>query len=368
MGRAINGAGSVRKRETGRGMVWDAQASVKEVSTGRPRRVTKRGFKTQKEAMAWCRKQQQQGAASVQGSDMRVGKAVEAFLAETDMTTSTAGAYKATYTDLARVLDGKRMRALREEHFRRVVLKPGLAKSTSIVRLCALRKFGKWAVRKGVMDMQVYASLEWIEPRGREAEKREPVPVEDLRKLLAVDSAKQPLWLTLAATGIRLGEAQALRPQSLTGDTTLLIDRAVKGSHKPTRYGPPKSGRSRNISAPGSVIDMLRGRRGEALFGGDDPWSKSVIYSALERDCKQAGIPAYTPHQFRHTWATEAFHAGVPGKIVQEQLGHTSIAVTLDTYTSAVGLDTERAVTDVMGRYGLQQKLQQNSDKHDEAR
>ena len=38
-------------------------------------------------------------------------------------------------------------------------------------------------------------------------------------------------------------------------------------------------------------------------------------------------------HDFRHTMATAALQAGIHPKVVQERLGHSSIAITLDTYS-----------------------------------
>ena len=42
-------------------------------------------------------------------------------------------------------------------------------------------------------------------------------------------------------------------------------------------------------------------------------------------------------HDLRHTWATLALDAGVHPKVVQEQLGHSSITITLDTYSHVTG-------------------------------
>ena len=41
-----------------------------------------------------------------------------------------------------------------------------------------------------------------------------------------------------------------------------------------------------------------------------------------------------TPHPgARHGWATLALEADVPMKVVQEQLGHASLAITSDIYS-----------------------------------
>lgn len=40
-----------------------------------------------------------------------------------------------------------------------------------------------------------------------------------------------------------------------------------------------------------------------------------------------------TPHALRHTFATRAFESGIPPKVVQQILGHSSLEMTMDLYT-----------------------------------
>ena len=50
------------------------------------------------------------------------------------------------------------------------------------------------------------------------------------------------------------------------------------------------------------------------------------------------------PHGLRHTWATLALQAGIHPKVVSERLGHSTISITLDTYSPVMpGLDVEAA-------------------------
>ena len=44
-------------------------------------------------------------------------------------------------------------------------------------------------------------------------------------------------------------------------------------------------------------------------------------------------MPEIRLHDLRHTYATLLLKKGVPAKIVQELLGHSSITITLDLYS-----------------------------------
>ena len=45
------------------------------------------------------------------------------------------------------------------------------------------------------------------------------------------------------------------------------------------------------------------------------------------------GLPRLTLHGLRHTWATLALEQGIHPKVVQERLGHSTIAITLGLYS-----------------------------------
>ncbi|HEX2809456.1 MAG TPA: tyrosine-type recombinase/integrase, partial [Kineosporiaceae bacterium] len=49
-----------------------------------------------------------------------------------------------------------------------------------------------------------------------------------------------------------------------------------------------------------------------------------------------AGLPPIRLHDLRHTAASLALQAGVPMKVVSESLGHSSLSITADTYTSVL--------------------------------
>ena len=59
---------------------------------------------------------------------------------------------------------------------------------------------------------------------------------------------------------------------------------------------------------------------------------------------KELGLPPVNLHGLRHTHATIMLQQGVHLKVVQERLGHSTIAITADTYSHVTsGLQKEAA-------------------------
>jgi integrase len=58
---------------------------------------------------------------------------------------------------------------------------------------------------------------------------------------------------------------------------------------------------------------------------------------------KRAGLPQIRFHDLRHTCATILLSKNVNPKVVSEMLGHSSIAITLDTYSHVLPTMQESA-------------------------
>jgi integrase len=54
-------------------------------------------------------------------------------------------------------------------------------------------------------------------------------------------------------------------------------------------------------------------------------------------------LPLIRLHDLRHTHATLALQAGIHRKVVSEHLGHTTVSITLDTYSHAIPAMQEEA-------------------------
>ena len=57
------------------------------------------------------------------------------------------------------------------------------------------------------------------------------------------------------------------------------------------------------------------------------------VNQAFHMALYKADLPRVRPHDLRHTPATLLLEAGVHPKVVQEMLGHSSVRLTLDTYS-----------------------------------
>jgi integrase len=176
-------------------------------------------------------------------------------------------------------------------------------------------------------------------------------------------------WQLACSTGMRRSEVMGLRWQSVDFDQGRLavVDTLVLVNSRPVhRLGQTKSASSRRVIALDertlSVLKSHRTRQLEERLRASTAWADTGLVFCNElggpvdldkftRTTKkyavEAGVPALTLHQAsRHTWATLALMQGVNAKVVQERLGHASIAITLDRYSHLVdGMDRDAAET-----------------------
>jgi integrase len=171
----------------------------------------------------------------------------------------------------------------------------------------------------------------------------------------AEDEAMGALIHVAVATGCRLGELMALRWRDVDFDAlTVRVARSLQWNADGQLYfKPPKSGRGRVISIAAPTAEVLRQHRVtqhesrlqagsyddlDLVFPRADgsPSPSRATTQRFKNVTTAAGFPDHTFHALRHTSATLALEAGVHPKVVQERLGHSSIAVTLDIYSHVV--------------------------------
>ncbi len=75
-----------------------------------------------------------------------------------------------------------------------------------------------------------------------------------------------------------------------------------------------------------------------------EPLHPERVSREFDRRVQRWSLPHLSLHGLRHTWATMALASGVHPKVVQERLGHSTIAVTLGIYShTTAGLHAEAA-------------------------
>lgn len=79
----------------------------------------------------------------------------------------------------------------------------------------------------------------------------------------------------------------------------------------------------------------------------------NIVTRSFVRAARLAGLPRIRFHDLRHTWATLALEAGIPDKVVADRLGHSSVVVTLDTYTHVPDQTARTAAERVAGMLGI---------------
>jgi len=182
-----------------------------------------------------------------------------------------------------------------------------------------------------------------------------PLSEDEARAFMAAvaDTPDAALFTTLLTTGMRLGEAQALRWCDVD------LDRSTVGIRQSIHFetgtgwvaGETKTGRSRLVSIPPGTVAALRkqrARQNEMRLAAGPTWQDNDyvftradgrplpavhIRNAMVRACDAAGIARRSVKDLRHTYATLALTRNVPLKVVSEALGHASVAITADTYS-----------------------------------
>ena len=364
-----------------RGKTWTYVIDVgHDPSSGKRRQRTKGGFATKKDAeaaalVAMTESSQPGGLAK---GDQRLGEYLEGWLksVESDLRATTFASYVNAVKRLTAELGAVRLRDLTakmiEDCYTRLErgegktgrpLAPKTVRNTHVV----LRKALSDAERLEVVSRNVAAKAR------PPANIRVPVDTwteDELADFLEFVEGDEhfALWALLASTGLRRGEALGLRWADVDlKRRTLSVAQTVTTVNYRVVVAPPKTDRSRrrNKLDPETVAVLAEHRerqdaeraklglrpsgRGDLVFGtvlGEPPHPDHITarFKVLTRE---AGLrPLKGPHALRHTWASLALAEGVHPKVVSDRLGHSTIAITIDTYSHVMpSLDEEAADT-----------------------
>ncbi|WP_198912272.1 tyrosine recombinase XerC [Parvularcula mediterranea] len=237
--------------------------------------------------------------------------------------------------------DAKALSSLKTRDFRAFLAsrhRDDLDAATLRLDLSAIRSFYRYWDRQGVLSAAALSALK--SPKKRQVLPR-PVSALDAEKLLGLTTADEsdPGWIRardkalftlLFGAGLRISEALGLDWD--VGGTHLRID--------------GKGGKTRDVPLLPAVLDAIdiyrQAVETEAphLTLGDPPrplfygvrggrLSPTVAQARMRRLRAQLGLDdTATPHALRHAFATELLAGGADLRVIQELLGHASLAST----------------------------------------
>lgn len=348
MARRNNGEGCIVQRRDGR---W--QASIRQSGTRR----TVYG-KTEREARAKLRELQRQidttGALPNPGR-RTVSDLVDAWLTSAPLKPSTVAQYRLFFDTYARAtLGATRLASVTPEQIQR--LYAGLTPAVGARVHAILRR----AFAVAVLWRWLPASpCDRVLKPAYKSPQKELWTQAELDAFLsgAAEHWLYPLWLLLAATGLRLGEALALRWDSVgLGGVALTVTGTLhrSGGGQWTISSPKTAAGVRTVILPPVAVTALAAQRDQQdaqrtaagsawqehglIFTGEtgQPLYASTVQHALKRECARLALPAVTPHSLRHLHASLLIADGIPVPAVAARLGHASPHITMKLYAHAL--------------------------------
>jgi integrase len=179
--------------------------------------------------------------------------------------------------------------------------------------------------------------------------------VEQARAFLAAVAGNtlEALYVVTVAVGFRRGEVLALHWDDIDFDqSTVAIRRSLSKVPGGWAESEPKTPSSRRVvKLPGFACDALRAhrlRQVQQRLAASDWVDPALVFTTargthidgrnllrlFQAHVRRAGLPSgFTVHSLRHSAATLMLALGIQSKVVQETLGHSRIAVTVDVYS-----------------------------------
>jgi integrase len=272
-----------------------------------------------------------------------------------------------TYPHIIPALGRTKLKTLTPAHVRgfyRDRLDAGLSSATVRKMHVVLQKALDQAVSDGLIPRNVAKGIKLPQTNKKEIQ---PLTPEQTRALL--DTARgdklEALYVLAIATGLREGELLALKWEDVElEDAVLRVRHTLTRTGSRVTLGPPQTKQSRrSVGLTERAVEALRAhlsrqlekmermgslyRPGGLVFANE---TGGIINPSNLRNrsfkplLKRAGLPDIRFHDLRHTCATLLLSRNVNPKIVSEMLGHSSIAITLNTYSHVLPTMQDSAV------------------------
>lgn len=197
---------------------------------------------------------------------------------------------------------------------------------------------------------------------GRKPKEKRALTIDEQRLFLETvkDSSNYNQYAFVLQTGLRVGELIGLRWSDIDFKNKILhIRRTMEYRHcyGEWRIGEPKTQNSvRDIPLTHEAINILKNQKENLkkikiipiefsdtvfLCKKGTPTKNSAYDTKLFYYCDKAGIPRFSMHVLRHTFATRCIESGMRPKTLQMILGHSNIGITMNLYVHVT--DDEKA-------------------------
>lgn len=167
---------------------------------------------------------------------------------------------------------------------------------------------------------------------------------------------------TLFYTGLRIGELRGLTWNDIyLEDNYIDINKQVTSKipgKGPTIITTKSESSNREVQIPNHLVKILKDWKKNRMdkvnfinkwnvFGDNTYIGENTIRRMVLRTSEAAGTPYIKLHEFRHSYTSLLYELDVDPKITQGQTGHSSIAITLDTYTHLDNRKKKQTIIDV---------------------
>lgn len=332
--------------------------------TGKQKRTTRRGFKTQKEA----KKAERELLLSVEENGFTDHSSKQTFKEVADL-------WFESYQNTVKPTTAKNLKSkldtMIEDYFKEIRIKDITVIFCQDLFLKLSKRYVMYASYTSILNrIMRYAVLldiintnpldKVIKPKSKEIQKKENCYTkEELNKFLKIakkDSSQvfYTLAHTIAYTGLRIGEALGLRWSDINfKDKMISINHTlVTIDGKQVLQSPKTKASKRIISVDQYTLKLLKDwqlEQKKEFFKLGKPYlhdenfiftnSTGMVYTPTEigkilrRLIKRNNLKPISPHGLRHTHASLLFESGIQPKEISDRLGHNNIKTTLDLYT-----------------------------------
>ncbi len=200
---------------------------------------------------------------------------------------------------------------------------------------------------------------------GKPSVKKEALTIDAQRKFLeGVEGySYENQYRFVLQTGLRTGELIGLSWSDIDFEKrTIKIERTMEYRYKvgEWRVGPPKSKSGyRTIPLTDEALCILKNQRAKNkslklvplewkdvvfLCGKGTPVKNSTYDTGLFKCCDCMGIPRFSMHVLRHTFATRCIEGGMKPKTLHRILGYSNIGITMNLYVHVTEDEKHREI------------------------